>query len=106
MNDDHEDVLDNTFFEELEGCPRCPRSSFFPMRKPKTWAHIWGGHVRDNRDVCDVHVLDLTINRTADSNGVFKTMRCEIFNFNIFLLSLQFTRFLCIDVLEHDQNQV
>ena len=45
-----------------------------------------------------------TVDRTGDSNGVFETMRREIFHFNIFLLSLHFARFLCINILEHEEN--
>ena len=45
-----------------------------------------------------------TVDRTGDSNGVFETMRREILNFRIFWLSLHFARFLCINVLEPDEN--
>ena len=45
-----------------------------------------------------------TVDRTGDSNGVFETMRREIFHFNIFLLLLHFARFLCINILEHEEN--
>ena len=50
-------------------------------------------------------VIDpFTVDRTGDSNGVFEIMRREIFHFNIFLLSLHFARFLCINILEHEEN--
>ena len=45
-----------------------------------------------------------TVDRTGDSNGVFETMRREIFHFKIFLLSLHFARFLCINILEQEEN--
>ena len=45
-----------------------------------------------------------TVDRTGDSNRVFETMRREILDFKIFRLSLQIARFLCINVLEPDEN--
>ena len=53
--------------------------------------------------VCTV-IDPFTVDRTGDSNGVFETMRREIFHFDIFLLSLHFARFLCINILEHEEN--
>ena len=51
------------------------------------------------------HSIDpFTVDRTGDSNGVFETMRREICHFNIVLLSLHFARFLCINILEHEEN--
>ena len=58
MNDDHENILVNTFFEELDNVRDVRVFRFFPMRKPKTWTWIRGGHVHDVRDV---RVLDLAV---------------------------------------------
>ena len=45
-----------------------------------------------------------TVDRTGDSNGVFETMQREILDFRIFWLSSHIARFLCINVLEPDEN--
>ena len=52
-----------------------------------------------------VAIDTFTVDRTGDLNGVFETMRHEIFDFRIFCLSLHIARFLCINVLEPDEIQ-
>ena len=55
--------------------------------------------------IYELRAIDpFTVNRTGDSNGVFETMRREILDFRIFWLSLHIARFLCINVLELDEN--
>ena len=45
-----------------------------------------------------------TVDRTGDSNGVFQTIRREILDFRIFWLSSHIARFLCVNLLEPDEN--
>ena len=63
-----------------------------------------------NFPTIDPFTVDRTEFRTeirmenGDSNGVFETMRREILDSRILSLSLDIARFLCINVLEPDEN--
>ena len=53
---------------------------------------------------CESELDPFTVNQTEDSNLVFETIRRPIFHVSIFLLSLQFAIFLCINAMEDDEN--